>query len=232
MSGGAGRARGRPRPRDEFWRFAPRVDQAIVGSIVKTINPSNLVPRNGSRVDDCVGEPGELSGWEDCTRAITRESNLGQHQASISEEETLAWADGENSSDSEDSEEGLEWDFEAFRRRYWLRSSVASARLLRGRRVNAHVAEATKLAYLWQGLRPIVTEQLWSFKPTNCDEFLQDVKRFQEMTDRGKEEKERPESSRRQRRRSRGGDLTKLETQLVETSDTHGNSSMAERLTY
>ncbi|KZS03116.1 Uncharacterized protein APZ42_034244 [Daphnia magna] len=54
------------------------------------------------------------------------------------------------------------------------------------RRVNAHVAEATKLAYLWQGLRPIVTEQLWSFKPTNCDEFLQDVKRFQEMTDRGK----------------------------------------------
>ncbi|KZR95730.1 Uncharacterized protein APZ42_010342, partial [Daphnia magna] len=57
-----------------------------------------------------------------------RENNLGQHQASISEEETLAWADGEDSSDSEDSEEGVEWDFGAFRRR----SSVASARLLRG----------------------------------------------------------------------------------------------------
>lgn len=325
MSGGAGRARGRQRPHDEFGRFAPRVDQAIVGGIVETLNPSNLVRRNGSRVDDCVGEPGGLSGWEDRTRVITRVSNLGQHQASISEEETLAWADGEDSSDSEDSEEGVKWDFGAFQRR----SSVASARLLRGRlarnsvvaaavaplntvgmaaqikfqtpptftgrdgedvvswihryekvgrynrwsenelrdhielslegaagkwyacmkatgnlpnawsdvqgppvvrgikstlftpvnyvrhneaklrarkqgikestleyyydvldlcrRVNARMAEATKLAYLWQGLRPSVLEQLWSLKPTNCDEFLQEVKRFQEMTDRGKQ---------------------------------------------
>ncbi|KZS06584.1 Uncharacterized protein APZ42_029923 [Daphnia magna] len=111
MSGGAGRAREKQRPRDEFRRFAPRVDQAIVGGIVETINPSNLMTRNGSRVDDCVGEPGGLSGWEDRTRVITRESNLGQHQASISEEETLAWADGEDSSDSEDSEDGLEGDF-------------------------------------------------------------------------------------------------------------------------
>jgi hypothetical protein len=55
------------------------------------------------------------------------------------------------------------------------------------RRVNARMAEATKLAYLWQGLRPSVLEQLWSLKPTNCDEFLQEVKRFQEMTDRGKQ---------------------------------------------
>ncbi|KAK4024371.1 hypothetical protein OUZ56_009793 [Daphnia magna] len=292
------------------------VDQAIVGGIVKTTNPSNLVPRNGSRVDDCVGEPGGLSGWEDRTRVITRESNLGQHQVSISEEETLAWADGEDSSYSEDSEEGLEWDYEAFRRR----SSVASARLLRGRlarnsvvaaavaplnpvgmaaqikfqtppiftgrdgedvvswihryekdhielslegaagkwyacmeaagnlpnawsdvqgppvvrgvkstlwtqftpvnyvqhneaklrarkqgieestleyyydvldlcrRVNARMAEATKLAYLWQGLRPSVLEKFWSLKPTSCDEFLQEVKCFQEMTDRGNQD--------------------------------------------
>ncbi|KZS09767.1 Uncharacterized protein APZ42_025936 [Daphnia magna] len=101
--------------------------------------PSNLVRRNGSRVDDSVGEPGGLSGWEDHTRVITRERNLGQHQASISEEETLAWADGEDSSDSEDSEEGLEWNFEAFRRR----SSVVSARLLRGRLArNSGVATA------------------------------------------------------------------------------------------
>ena len=56
------------------------------------------------------------------------------------------------------------------------------------RRVNARMAEAMKLAYLWQGLRPSVLEQLWSLKPTNCDEFLQEVKRFQEMTDRGKQD--------------------------------------------
>ncbi|KAK4013273.1 hypothetical protein OUZ56_025507 [Daphnia magna] len=307
MSGGAGRARGRQRPRDEFGRFAPRVDQAIVGGIVETLNPSNLVRRNGSRVDDCVGVPGGLSGWEDRTRVITRESNLGQHKASISEEETVAWADGEDSSNSESSEGELEWDFEAFRRR----SSVVSARLLRSRaarnpvvagvvaplnpvgmaaqikfqtpptftgrdgedvvswihryekvgrynrwgenelrdhielslegaagapvvagvksalltqftpvnyvqhnevklrgrkqgseestleyyydvldlcrRVDPHMAEATKLARLWQGLRPSVLEKLWSLKPTNCNEFLQEVKRFQEMTDRGKQ---------------------------------------------
>ncbi|KAK4028810.1 hypothetical protein OUZ56_021828 [Daphnia magna] len=38
------------------------------------------------------------------------------------------------------------------------------------------------------GLRPSVLEQLWGLKPTNCDEFLQEVKRFQEMTDRGKQD--------------------------------------------
>ncbi|KZR97231.1 Uncharacterized protein APZ42_008016, partial [Daphnia magna] len=47
---------------------------------------------------------------------------------------------------------------------------------------------ATKLARLWQGLRPSVLEKLWSLKPTNCNEFLQEVKRFQEMTDRGKQD--------------------------------------------
>ncbi|KZS02383.1 Uncharacterized protein APZ42_000598 [Daphnia magna] len=76
MSGGAGRARGRQRPRDEFGRFAPRVDQAIVGGIVETINRSNLGPRNGSRGDDCVGEPGGLSGWEDRTRVETGLENI------------------------------------------------------------------------------------------------------------------------------------------------------------
>ncbi|KAK4037819.1 hypothetical protein OUZ56_029847 [Daphnia magna] len=292
MSGGAGRARERQRPRDEFRRFAPRVDQAIVGGIVETINPSNLVTRNGSRVDDCVGEPGGLSGWEDRTRVITRESNLGQHQASISEEETLAWADGEDSSDSEDiaplNPVGMAaqikfqtpttftgWDGDdvvSWIHRYekvgrynrwgenelrdhielsleraagkWYAcmeatdnlpnawSDVQGPPVVRGvkstlltqftpvnyvqhneaklrerkpgieestleyyydvldlcRRVNACMAEATKLAYIWQGLRPSVLKQLWSLKPTNCDEFLQEVKRFQEMTDRGKQD--------------------------------------------
>ncbi|KAK4003766.1 hypothetical protein OUZ56_005521 [Daphnia magna] len=319
MSGGAGRGRGRQRPRDEFGRFTPRSDQAIVGSASGTL----------SRLDDVVGEPGGLSEREDRSGVIARESNLGQHQASISEEETVAWADGEDSSNSESSEGGLEWDFEAFRRR----SSVVSARLLRSRaarnsvvagvvaplnpvgmaaqikfqtpptftgrdgedvvswihryekvgrynrwgenelrdhielslegaagkwyacmeasgnlpaawsdaqgppvvagvksalltqftpvnyvqhnevklrgrkqgieestleyyydvldlcrRVDPHMAEATKLAHLWQGLRPSVLEKLWSLKPTNCNEFLQEVKRFQEMTDRGKQD--------------------------------------------
>ncbi|KAK4004341.1 hypothetical protein OUZ56_006079 [Daphnia magna] len=51
------------------------------------------------------------------------------------------------------------------------------------RKVDARMVEATELAYLWQGLRPSVLEKLWSLKLTNCDEFLQEVKRFQEMTD-------------------------------------------------
>ncbi|KAK4017290.1 hypothetical protein OUZ56_032237 [Daphnia magna] len=319
MSGGAGRGRGIQRPQDEFGRFTPRSDQAIVGSASGTL----------SRLDDVVGEPGGLSEREDRSGVIKRESNLGQHQASISEEETVAWADGEDSSDSESIEGGLEWDFEAFGRR----SSVVSARLLRSRaarnsvvagvvaplnpvgmvtqikfqtpltftgrdgedvvswihryekvgrykrlgenelrdhiemslegaagkwyacmeasgnlpaawsdaqgppmvagvksalltqstpenyvqhnevklrgrkqgiqestleyyydmldlcrRVDPHMAEATKLAHLWQGLRPSVLEKLWRLKPTNCNEFLQEVKRFQEMTDRGKQD--------------------------------------------
>ncbi|KAK4045753.1 hypothetical protein OUZ56_033664 [Daphnia magna] len=248
MSGVAGRGRGRQRPRDEFGRFTPRSVQAIVGSASGTL----------SRLDDVVGEPGGLSEREDRSGVIARGSNLGQHQASISEEETVAWADGEDSFDSESIEGRLEWDFEAFRRR----SSVVSARLLRsrasrnsvvagvvvplnpvgmaaqikfqtpptftgrdgedvvswihryekvgrynrwgenelrdhierslegaaGKWVDPHMAEATKLAHLWQGLRPSVLEKLWSLKPTNCNEFLQEVKCFQEMTDRGKQD--------------------------------------------
>ncbi|KZR96375.1 Uncharacterized protein APZ42_009316 [Daphnia magna] len=46
------------------------------------------------------------------------------------------------------------------------------------RRVDLHMAEAPKLAHLWQGLRPSVLENLGSLKPTNCNEFLQEVKRF------------------------------------------------------
>ncbi|KAK4007257.1 hypothetical protein OUZ56_012418 [Daphnia magna] len=56
------------------------------------------------------------------------------------------------------------------------------------RRVDARMAEAMKIAYLWQGLRPSVLEKLWSLKPANCDEFLQEVKCFQEMTDRGNQD--------------------------------------------
>ncbi|KAK4013443.1 hypothetical protein OUZ56_025998 [Daphnia magna] len=257
MSGGAGRGKGRQHPRDEFGRFAPRSDQAIIGGASGTL----------SRLDDVVMVPGGLSERKDRSRVIARESNLGQHQASISEEETVAWADGEDSSDSERIEGGLEWDFEPFRRR----SSVISAGLLRSRvarnsvvagvvaplnpvgmaaqikfqtpptftgrdwedvvswihryekvgrynrwgenelrdhierslegaaeynydvldlcrRVDPRMAEATKLAHLWQGLRSSVLEKLWSLKPTNCNEFLQEVKRFQEMIDLGKQD--------------------------------------------
>ncbi|KZS22081.1 Uncharacterized protein APZ42_010964 [Daphnia magna] len=42
------------------------------------------------------------------------------------------------------------------------------------KKVDARMVEATKLAYLWQGLRPSVLEKLWSLKLTNCDEFLQE----------------------------------------------------------
>ncbi|KAK4009680.1 hypothetical protein OUZ56_018826 [Daphnia magna] len=284
-------------------------DQAIVGGASGTL----------SRLDDVVGEPGGLSEREERSRVLARESNLGQHQASISEEETVAWGDGKDSSESESIEGGLEWDFEAFR----CRSSVVSARLLcsritrnsvaagvvaplntvgmatqikfqtsptftgwdgedvecwihryekvgrynrwgenelrdhielslegtegkwyacieasgnlpaawsdaqglpvvagvkpalltqftpvnyvqhnevklRGRkqgieestleyyydvldlccRVDPRMAEAAKLAHLGQGLRPSVLEKQWSLKPTNCNEFLQKVKRF------------------------------------------------------
>ncbi|KAI9550713.1 hypothetical protein GHT06_005370 [Daphnia sinensis] len=132
MSGGVGRARGRQRPRDEFGRFAPRSGQAIEGGVRGIL----------SRLDESVGEPGGLSEREDRTRVIVIESNLGQRQASISEEDSLAWADGEDSSDSESTEEGLQWDFEAFRRR----SSVVSVRLLRSRFARNSVAAGVGMA--------------------------------------------------------------------------------------
>ncbi|KAK4015048.1 hypothetical protein OUZ56_030038 [Daphnia magna] len=56
------------------------------------------------------------------------------------EEETLAWADGMDSSDSEDIEEGLEWEVEA-------RSSVVSARLLRGRLARNSVVAASVASF-------------------------------------------------------------------------------------
>ncbi|KZS00136.1 Uncharacterized protein APZ42_003697, partial [Daphnia magna] len=55
-------------------------------------------------------------------------------------------------------------------------------------RVDPNMTEATKLAHLWRGLRPSLLEKLWSLKPNSCDEFLQKIKRYQEMTSRARHE--------------------------------------------
>ncbi|KAI9555913.1 hypothetical protein GHT06_018441 [Daphnia sinensis] len=62
---------------------------------------------------------------------------------------------------------------------------------LRGRKQG--IEESTLEYYydvldLCRRVDPQMAERLWSLKPTNCDEFLQEVKRFQEMTDRGKQD--------------------------------------------
>ncbi|KZS10243.1 Uncharacterized protein APZ42_025350 [Daphnia magna] len=56
------------------------------------------------------------------------------------------------------------------------------------RRVDPNVTETTKLAHLWRGLKPSLLEKLWSLKPSSCDEFLQEIKRYQEMTSRARHE--------------------------------------------
>ncbi|KAK4006355.1 hypothetical protein OUZ56_011509 [Daphnia magna] len=54
--------------------------------------------------------------------------------------------------------------------------------------VDPNMSEATKLAHLWRGLKPSLLEKLWSLKPNSCDEFLQEIKRYQEMTSRARHE--------------------------------------------
>ncbi|KZR96541.1 Uncharacterized protein APZ42_009062, partial [Daphnia magna] len=56
------------------------------------------------------------------------------------------------------------------------------------RRVDPNMSEATKLAPLWRGIKPSLLEKLWSLKPNSCDEFLQEIKRYQEMTSRARHE--------------------------------------------
>ncbi|KAK4006517.1 hypothetical protein OUZ56_011671 [Daphnia magna] len=56
------------------------------------------------------------------------------------------------------------------------------------RRVEPNLTEATKLAHLWRGLKPSLLEKLWSMKPNSCDKFLQEIKRYQEMTSRARHE--------------------------------------------
>jgi hypothetical protein len=41
---------------------------------------------------------------------------------------------------------------------------------------------------MWRGLKPSLTEKLWSLKPASCDEFLREVRRYQEMTSRARQE--------------------------------------------
>ncbi|KZS21181.1 Uncharacterized protein APZ42_011952 [Daphnia magna] len=56
------------------------------------------------------------------------------------------------------------------------------------RRVEPNMTKATKLAHLWKGLKPSLLEKLWSLKPNSCDEFLQEIKWYQEMTSRTRQE--------------------------------------------
>ncbi|KZS06561.1 Uncharacterized protein APZ42_029944 [Daphnia magna] len=52
------------------------------------------------------------------------------------------------------------------------------------RTVDPNITEATKLAHLWRGLMPSLLEKLWILKPNFCDEFPQEIERYQEMTSR------------------------------------------------
>ena len=56
------------------------------------------------------------------------------------------------------------------------------------RRVDPNMGEAAKLGHLWRGLKPSVLERLWSLKPGTCEEFLQEVKRYHEMTSRTRQD--------------------------------------------
>ncbi len=50
------------------------------------------------------------------------------------------------------------------------------------------MAEQVKLQHLWKGLKPSSVEKFWSMKPTTTDEFLEEVKRYQEMTSKSRHE--------------------------------------------
>jgi hypothetical protein len=49
-------------------------------------------------------------------------------------------------------------------------------------KVDPNMAEPVKLQHLWRGLKPSLVEKFWSMKPATTDEFLTEVKRYQEMT--------------------------------------------------
>jgi hypothetical protein len=50
------------------------------------------------------------------------------------------------------------------------------------------MAEQVKLQHLWRGIKPSLVEKFWSMKPATTDEFLTEVKRYQEMTSKSRHE--------------------------------------------
>jgi hypothetical protein len=50
------------------------------------------------------------------------------------------------------------------------------------------MAEQVKLQHLWRGIKPSLVEKFWSMKPATTDEFLTEVKRYQEMTSKTRHE--------------------------------------------
>jgi hypothetical protein len=55
-------------------------------------------------------------------------------------------------------------------------------------KVDPNMAEPVKLQHLWRGLKPSLVEKFWSMKPATTDEFLTEVKRYQEMTSKTRHE--------------------------------------------
>lgn len=49
------------------------------------------------------------------------------------------------------------------------------------RRVNPTMGERAKIQHLFRGLRPNILEKMWTLKPTTCEDFLAEVKRYQEL---------------------------------------------------
>jgi hypothetical protein len=50
------------------------------------------------------------------------------------------------------------------------------------------MADQVKLQHLWRGIKPSLVEKFWSMKPTTTDEFLTEVKRYQEITSKFRHE--------------------------------------------
>jgi hypothetical protein len=55
-------------------------------------------------------------------------------------------------------------------------------------KVDPNMAEQVKLQHLWRGIKPSLVEKFWSMKPATTDEFLTEVKRYQEMTSKSRHE--------------------------------------------
>jgi hypothetical protein len=49
-------------------------------------------------------------------------------------------------------------------------------------KVDRNIAEPVKFQHLWRELKSKLVEKFWSMKPATKDEFLTEVKRYQEMT--------------------------------------------------
>ena len=55
-------------------------------------------------------------------------------------------------------------------------------------KVDPNMAEPVKLKHLWRGLEPSSVEKFWSMKPATTDEFLTEVKSYQEKTSKTRHE--------------------------------------------